>query len=112
MGGGEHGHGEAPHGDFRAKVWSMPGGPHCRPKHWKRNTAIAMLGVFLVCIPIAMKSAELEIKNVYHELIVSLLILKNKKYVNDTWMKILRFELFGLKNSHSHTPGPDVPSAS
>ncbi|BBG97510.1 hypothetical protein Prudu_006660 [Prunus dulcis] len=31
-----------------------------RPKHWKRNTAIAMAGIFLVCIPIAMKSAELD----------------------------------------------------
>ncbi|KAH0871803.1 hypothetical protein HID58_078825, partial [Brassica napus] len=57
MGGGaENGHG----GDFRAKVWSMSGGPYCRPKHWRRNTAFAMFGVFLVCIPIAMKSAELE----------------------------------------------------
>ncbi|KAI4364746.1 hypothetical protein MLD38_020801 [Melastoma candidum] len=56
-GGGDHGahHGE---GDFRAKVWSMSGGPHCRPKHWKRNTAIAMFGVFLACIPIAMLSAK------------------------------------------------------
>lgn len=62
MGGGEHGHGgEAPHGDFRAKVWTMSGGPYCRPKHWKRNTAIAMAGIVLVCIPIAMKSAELEV---------------------------------------------------
>ncbi|CAJ1818133.1 unnamed protein product [Sphenostylis stenocarpa] len=57
-GGGDHGHGT---GDFRTKVWSMTGGPYCRPKHWKRNTAIAMLGVVLVCIPIAMKSAELEL---------------------------------------------------
>ncbi|CAN1159502.1 hypothetical protein LINPERHAP2_LOCUS22749 [Linum perenne] len=39
----------------------MTGGPNCRPKHWRRNTAIAMVGVFLVCIPIAMKSAELEV---------------------------------------------------
>ncbi|GMN61299.1 hypothetical protein TIFTF001_030453 [Ficus carica] len=60
MGGAEHGHGEGAHGDFRSKVWSMSGGPYCRPKHWKRNTAIAMAGIFLVCIPIAMKSAELE----------------------------------------------------
>ncbi|KAM1053082.1 hypothetical protein ACFX2C_000618 [Malus domestica] len=61
MGGGEHAHGDGAHGgDFRAKVWSMSGGPYCRPKHWKRNTAIAMAGIFLVCIPIAMKSAELE----------------------------------------------------
>ncbi|WOL04949.1 hypothetical protein Cni_G13672 [Canna indica] len=42
-------------GDFRANVWSMTGGPYCRPKHWKRNTAIAMFSIFLVCIPIAMK---------------------------------------------------------
>ncbi|KAF8107100.1 hypothetical protein N665_0126s0018 [Sinapis alba] len=60
MGGAEHGHGGGGGGDFRAKVWSMSGGPYCRPKHWRRNTAFAMLGVFLVCIPIAMKSAELE----------------------------------------------------
>lgn len=59
-GGGDHGHhGDA--GDFRTKVWTMTGGPNCRPKHWKRNTAIAMAGVFLICIPIAMKSAELEV---------------------------------------------------
>ncbi|KAI7742514.1 hypothetical protein M8C21_001556 [Ambrosia artemisiifolia] len=58
MGGGEH-HGEHG-GDFRTKVWTMTGGPNCRPLHWKRNTAIAMAGIFLVCIPIAMKSAELE----------------------------------------------------
>lgn len=57
-GGGEHGHGVE---DFRAKVWSMSGGPYCRPKHWRRNTAIAMFGVFLICVPIAMKSAELEV---------------------------------------------------
>ncbi|CAN6711118.1 unnamed protein product [Malus baccata var. baccata] len=63
MGGGEHAHGDGAHGgDFRAKVWSMSGGPYCRPKHWKRNTAIAMAGIFLVCIPIAMKSAELELR--------------------------------------------------
>ncbi|KAH9732774.1 transmembrane protein [Citrus sinensis] len=62
MGGADHGHaGEGAHRDFRAKVWSMPGGPNCRPKHWKRNTAIAMAGIFLICIPIAMKSAELEV---------------------------------------------------
>ncbi|KAF5933208.1 hypothetical protein HYC85_029379 [Camellia sinensis] len=62
-GGGDHGHhGDAAHcGDFRNKVWSMTGGPYCRPKHWKRNTAIAMAGIFLVCIPIAMKSAQLEV---------------------------------------------------
>ena len=53
-------------GDFRAKVWSMSGGPYCRPKHWRRNTAFAMLGVFLVCIPIAMKSAELEVFILLH----------------------------------------------
>ncbi|RZC72978.1 hypothetical protein C5167_048461 [Papaver somniferum] len=61
MGGGGAHHGEAAsHVDFRTKVWSMPGGPYCRPVHWKRNTAVAMFGIFLVCIPIAMKSAELE----------------------------------------------------
>ncbi|KAE8708011.1 putative malic enzyme [Hibiscus syriacus] len=46
--------------DFRKKVWSMSGGPYCLPKHWRRNTAFAMFGVFLICIPIAVKSTELE----------------------------------------------------
>ncbi|RVW27065.1 hypothetical protein CK203_057781 [Vitis vinifera] len=66
MGGVDHGHGE----DFRTKVWSMTGGPNCRPKHWKRNTAIAMFGVFLICIPIAMKSAELEV-SLFHSLLLA-----------------------------------------
>ena len=66
MGGMDHGHGE----DFRTKVWSMTGGPNCRPKHWKRNTAIAMFGVFLICIPIAMKSAELEV-SLFHSLLLA-----------------------------------------
>ncbi|GLT43903.1 hypothetical protein SLA2020_178290 [Shorea laevis] len=60
MGGAEHGHGHGAE-DFRTKVWSMSGGPYCRPKHWRRNTAIAMFVVFLICIPIVMKSAELEV---------------------------------------------------
>ncbi|KAL5205989.1 hypothetical protein ABZP36_034198 [Zizania latifolia] len=60
MGGDHGGHGRGG-GDFRQKVWSMTGGPYCRPVHWRRNTAIAMFGIFLVCIPIAMKSAELEV---------------------------------------------------
>ncbi|KAL3521522.1 hypothetical protein ACH5RR_019671 [Cinchona calisaya] len=64
-GGGDHHHVDGSHGhggggDFRSKVWSMSGGPYCRPKHWKRNTAIAMAGVFLLCIPIAMISVQLE----------------------------------------------------
>ncbi|KAK8951554.1 hypothetical protein KSP39_PZI003126 [Platanthera zijinensis] len=68
MGGGEHhanGHGD-PHGveDFRLKVWSLTGGPNCRPKHWRRNTAIALFGIFLVCVPIAIKSAELEVRRI------------------------------------------------
>jgi hypothetical protein len=39
----------------------MTGRPYCRPIHWRCNTTIAMFGVFLVCIPIAMKSVELEV---------------------------------------------------
>ncbi|KAK4751676.1 hypothetical protein SAY87_020474 [Trapa incisa] len=66
MGGGaDHGHGHA--GDFRSKVWSMSGGPYCRPKHWKRNTAIAMAGIIITCIPIAMLSAKLEISLCFAE---------------------------------------------
>jgi hypothetical protein len=51
--GGDHGGGHAG-GDFRQKVWSMTGGPYCRPVHWRRNTAIAMfeLEVYMR-IPIA-----------------------------------------------------------
>ena len=78
MGGGaDHGHGgEASHGDFRSKVWTMSGGPNCRPKHWKRNTAIAMAGIFLICIPIAMKSAELEVSiNFYFSHIIYFLFI-------------------------------------
>ncbi|XP_042048902.1 uncharacterized protein LOC121794688 [Salvia splendens] len=62
-GGGDHHHHHADGahgGDFRAKVWSMTGGANCRPKHWKRNTAVAMAGIVLICIPIAMKSAQIE----------------------------------------------------
>ncbi|ERN05094.1 hypothetical protein AMTR_s00053p00144400 [Amborella trichopoda] len=58
--GGDHGHVDGAHVDYRTKVWSMTGGPYCRPKYWKRNTAIAMAGIVLICIPLAMKSAELE----------------------------------------------------
>ncbi|KAF6148633.1 hypothetical protein GIB67_042592 [Kingdonia uniflora] len=39
----------------------MSGGPYCRPVYWKRNTAIVMDGIFLVCIPIVIKSAELDV---------------------------------------------------
>nr|GMD02237.1 uncharacterized protein LOC109146561 [Ipomoea batatas] len=61
-GGGDHG------GDFREKVWTMAGGPNCRPRYWKRNTAIAMAGIVLICIPIAMKSAELEVLHIFDDL--------------------------------------------
>ncbi|XP_021748424.1 uncharacterized protein LOC110714237 [Chenopodium quinoa] len=56
--GGDGGH--VGGGDFRSKVWSLSGGPNCRPKHWRRNTVFALAGIFLVCVPIAMKSAQLE----------------------------------------------------
>lgn len=69
-GGADHGNGGANGGDFRYKVWSMTGGPHCRPKHWKRNTAIAMFGIVLVCIPIFKLSAKLE---VLHSLFLNLI---------------------------------------
>ncbi|ERN08976.1 hypothetical protein AMTRI_Chr08g166360 [Amborella trichopoda] len=59
--GGDHGHVDGTHVDCRTKVWSMTGGPYCRPKYWKRNTAIAMAGIVLICIPLAMKSTELEV---------------------------------------------------
>ncbi|XP_020109961.1 uncharacterized protein LOC109725262 isoform X3 [Ananas comosus] len=72
-GGGGHGHGHGhggEAGDFRKKVWSMTGGPYCRPKHWRRNTAIALAGIFLICVPIAMKSAELKVVQPYRGIIM------------------------------------------
>lgn len=54
-------HRQEVHGGFRTKVRSMSGGPYCRMKHWKCNTAITMTGIFLICIPITMKSAELKV---------------------------------------------------
>ncbi|CAN8276511.1 unnamed protein product [Cochlearia groenlandica] len=73
MGGGEHGGGGGGGRDFRGRVWSMTGGPYCRPKHWRRDTAIAMFGVFLVCIPIAMLSAELEVSSNFHVNFISVI---------------------------------------
>jgi hypothetical protein len=52
------------HGDFYypKEVWSPTGGWWCDPKHWRRNTALALTGIALVCIPIAMKSISLEVR--------------------------------------------------
>ncbi|KAF2315335.1 hypothetical protein GH714_038862 [Hevea brasiliensis] len=111
MGGGaEHGHGaEGAHGDFRAKVWSMSGGPYCRPKHWRRNTAIAMFGVVLICIPIAMKSAELE-QRPHHPVrpIPSQLWCKN--FGHKMW-NVARFAASSLRRPRSFStaiPGPCI----
>ncbi|KAG5006816.1 hypothetical protein JHK85_025358 [Glycine max] len=59
-GNGHHGHGHG-HNNFRNKVWRMSDGPYCRPKHWKHNTSIATVCIVLIYIPIAMKSAKLEV---------------------------------------------------
>ncbi|KAH7422797.1 hypothetical protein KP509_12G026100 [Ceratopteris richardii] len=56
--GGHHSNGHYP--GYPKNVWSLTGGWYCNPRYWRRNTAIALTGIFLVCIPIAMKSAELE----------------------------------------------------
>ncbi|CAI5468662.1 unnamed protein product [Closterium sp. Yama58-4] len=41
-------------------VWALTGGWYCDPKHWRRNTAFALAGIFAVCVPIALTSARLE----------------------------------------------------
>ncbi|CAM6106201.1 unnamed protein product [Calypogeia fissa] len=56
-GGGGHG-GHYP--GYPTQVWTPLGGWWCDPKYWRRNTAIAMAGIFLTCVPIAIKSAQLE----------------------------------------------------
>ena len=62
---GGHGHGHGHYPGYPSNVWSMTGGWYCNPRHWRRNTAIALSGIFLVCIPIAMKSIELEVNDTY-----------------------------------------------
>eukprot|EP00897_Mesotaenium_endlicherianum_P009792 jgi/Mesen1/8841/ME000053S08241 len=56
MAGG--GHGGYP--GYPTEVWSPSGGWWCDPKLWRRNTAIAFVGIIAICIPVAMKSAQLE----------------------------------------------------
>ncbi|CAI5965627.1 unnamed protein product [Closterium sp. NIES-64] len=41
-------------------VWALTGGWYCDPKYWRRNTAFALAGIFVVCVPIALTSARLE----------------------------------------------------
>ncbi|EFJ08573.1 hypothetical protein SELMODRAFT_59905, partial [Selaginella moellendorffii] len=41
-------------------IWTPFGGPYCNPRNWRRNTALTLLGIFLICIPIARLSARLE----------------------------------------------------
>ncbi|KAJ7279836.1 hypothetical protein O6H91_06G015400 [Diphasiastrum complanatum] len=60
-GGGGHAVGsQGPYPGYPTEVWSPSGGWYCNPRYWRRNTAIAFAGIFLVCIPIAIKSAQLE----------------------------------------------------
>ncbi|KAF6148993.1 hypothetical protein GIB67_009612 [Kingdonia uniflora] len=122
MGGGgdhAHGHGDASHGDFRTKVWSMTGGPYCRPVHWKRNTAIAMVGIFLVCIPIAIKSAELEMDAVTFLLAISTCnmageggdIQKFKNYlVLAIVILVLNFQLIATDSGVYSEQRPQIPN--
>ena len=52
-GGGGHG----------VEVWTPTGGAYCDPKLWRRNTAIALLGIAAVCVPIAIASARMEVRS-------------------------------------------------
>lgn len=107
MGGGGHGHADAGHGhgagDFRNKVWSMTGGPYCRPVHWRRNTAIALFGIVLVCIPIAMKSAELEVLIVLFLDFIFLFILADLFWLRSIWTRfcLLSLDFLGGKGKTS-----------
>lgn len=47
--------------NYPTQVWTPTGGWWCHPKLWRRNTVFAFAGIIAVCIPIAMKSAELEV---------------------------------------------------
>lgn len=69
----------------------LTGGSNCKPKHWKRYTAIAMLGVFLACIPVAMLSAKLEVSGLTIGWIIEFFIF------DDWWVGIVRKDLvFGI----------------
>ncbi|CAK9210442.1 unnamed protein product [Sphagnum troendelagicum] len=66
MGGGHRdvahdvAHDAAHYEGYPKGVWSPTGGWWSDHKYWRRNTALALAGIFLVCIPIAMTSARLE----------------------------------------------------
>ncbi|KAM7276370.1 hypothetical protein ACFE04_018236 [Oxalis oulophora] len=47
-------------GDYKMKVWSMTGGPNCRPKYWRSNTVFALFEIFLVHVALAVKFVELD----------------------------------------------------
>jgi hypothetical protein len=60
--------------NYPTQVWTPTGGWWCHPKYWRRNTVFAFAGIVAVCIPIAMKSAELEVLTLwtlFHILLVS-----------------------------------------
>jgi len=67
MGGGHRdvardvAHDAAHYEGYPKGVWSPTGGWWSDHKYWRRNTALALAGIFLVCIPIAMTSARLEV---------------------------------------------------
>ncbi|KNA06701.1 hypothetical protein SOVF_178550 isoform A [Spinacia oleracea] len=52
-------------GDFRSKVWSISGGP----KYRRRNSAFS--DVFLICVPVAMKFAHLEVFYLFLSLVLN-----------------------------------------
>jgi hypothetical protein len=48
------------HFSYPKGVWSPAGGWWADPKHWRRNTALAFLGIAAIAVPVFFKSAELE----------------------------------------------------
>lgn len=47
-------------GGYPKDVWSPAGGWKPDPKYWRRNTAVALAAAVAICVPVFMKSAELE----------------------------------------------------
>ncbi|KAK9840385.1 hypothetical protein WJX74_008977 [Apatococcus lobatus] len=46
--------------DYPTGVWSPAGGWHADPKHWKRNTAVALVAIVAICVPVWRMSAAAE----------------------------------------------------
>ena len=62
-GGGHEGHGHGHYPGYPTEVWTPTGGWYADPKLWRRNTFVAMAGIFAVCVPIFIASVKLEVRS-------------------------------------------------